>query len=113
VSEPTPRVFRRDANGKPLWHAPTPAGDPLGSEFGSCQLCGEPFPCAEAKYDAGPVSVTGIWLRAGDDDEIAVLAEIDGQWRMVIATHHRPGRLLSYVVEPLGMRHSLVVKDDR
>lgn len=109
--------FRHDADGKPLWHAPLPNVDfdpgrpyqPDNSPFSVCQRCGEKWPCAEASYDAGPISVTGIMLQDGaTDDELLVLAEIDGEWRVVIQTRHQPGMLLSHIVEPLGMRHSKV-----
>lgn len=100
--------FRRDTNGKPLWHAALPGGgDPY--VIGPCQLCAEPWPCAEARYDAGPIAVTGVWLRNGPErDHLEVLVEIDGKWRTVI--EERCGDLISHTVEPLGMRHA---KGDR
>lgn len=106
--------FRRDAEGRPLWHAPLP--HPSGASvldgrpaFGPCQLCGEVWPCAEARYDAGPVPITGIWLRNGaGSDDLEVLAEVDGRWRTVIVESF--GGPLSHIVEPLGIRHG---KPDR
>lgn len=106
-------VFRRDADGKPLWHAPLPnpawdAGDKSAPMWGPCQLCGEPWPCAEARYDSARIMVSGIWLRAGEGDfDVEVLAEIDGEWRTVIVERHEPGHPLSHIVEPLGMRHAV------
>ncbi len=31
--------------------------------------------------------------------------EIDGEWRVVIADRYVPGLMVSYIVEPIGMRH--------
>lgn len=111
--------FRRDANGKPLWHnpRPNPAFDPNrpyepdNSPFSTCALCDEPWPCAATRARMEPVPVTGIWLRNGvTDHEIEVLAEFDGEWRTVIVERHEPGAPMSHIVEPLGMRHA---KPDR
>lgn len=106
--------FRRDAEGRPLWHAPLPHPSGVAvidnrPAFGPCQLCGEPWPCAEARYNAGPVPITGIWLRSeGEGAAIEVLAEVDGEWRTVISQAF--GDLISHIVEPLGIRHA---KPDR
>lgn len=106
--------FRRDADGLPLWHAPLPNPEfdpsrpyrPDNSPFSVCQFCHEPWPCAEARYDAGPVPITGIWLRNRlDTNELEVLAEVDGEWRVVIVQHYRDGDAISHIVEPLGIRH--------
>ena len=104
--------FRRDEAGRPLWHAPLPNPDfdpnrpyrPGNSPFSVCQLCGELWPCVEASYDAGPVSISGVWLRA-DVDNLQVLVEMDGRWRVVIeeSRHNEP---LSNIVETLGIRHA-------
>jgi len=105
--------FRRDADGKPQWHNPLPneAFDssrpykPDNSPFSICALCGEPWPCSDAKARTDPVPVTGIWLRSGPErDGLEVLAEINGEWRTVIT--EKCGGLISYIVEPLGMRHA-------
>jgi hypothetical protein len=104
--------FRRDASGKPLWHNPLPnetfdSSRPYGpdnSPFSTCALCGQTRPCDEARARTAQVPVTGIWLRDGQqEDEIEVLAEIDGEWRTVIV--ETVGGILSHIVEPLGMRH--------
>ncbi len=111
----TPLGFRRSAAGKPLWHnpLPNPAFDPGrpyepdNPPFSTCALCGETWPCAAAKARTEPIAVSGIWLRAGVvDHEVEVLAEIEGQWRIVIVDRHEPGCPLSHIVEPLGMRHA-------
>lgn len=112
--------FRRDADGKPLWHnpSPNPAFDPHrpyepdNSPFDKCNLCGEDWPCSATRQRVGPVEVTGIWLRHDERSEygIEVLAEIDGVWRMVIVERFEPGLPMSHIVEPLGMRHA---KPDR
>lgn len=97
------------------WHNPRPnmrfdPRRPYGAgnrPFSSCALCDEPWPCPGVRAQTGPVSITGIWLRDGrGDNEIEVLAEIDGEWRLVIVEWFEPGRLMSHIVEPLGMRHS-------
>jgi hypothetical protein len=50
-----------------------------------------------------PIEVSGIWLRLNDDDNrIEVLAEVDGDWRLVITEYN--GGLFSHIVEPLGIR---------
>jgi hypothetical protein len=54
------------------------------------------------------VEVTGIWLRGGEN-EVTVLAEIDGEWREVITefmpTAGNDGTVwpISHIVEPGGM----------
>lgn len=48
-----------------------------------------------------PVSVEGIWLRRLGDD-IQVLAEVDGVWRLVITEFY--DRNISHIVEPSGIR---------
>lgn len=107
--------FRRDADGKPLWHAPVcnpewDAGVEGAPMWGPCQLCGEPWPCETGQANTGPIAVTGIWLRTGRDaQELEVLAEIEGQWRVVIRQNWSQGDLLSHIVESLGMRHAEVV----
>lgn len=44
--------------------------------------------------------VTGIWLRRMDE-EVQVLAEIDGEWKLVIEEHHEG--MFSHIVEEAGM----------
>lgn len=118
--------FRRDADGKPLWHNPTLNPDldpnrpyePDNHPFSKCALCGEDWPCAATVARTAPVPVTGIWLRAGDaEHDIEVLAEMDGEWRTVIVERHEPGAPMSHIVEPLGMRHAkpgrLIEKGDK
>lgn len=50
-----------------------------------------------------PVPVTGIWLRR-IGSEIHVLAELDGEWRLVIVD--TPDGPISHIVEPAGMLQS-------
>lgn len=105
--------FRRDAQGNPLWHAPLPNPEfdpsrpyrPDNSPFSVCQLCGEVWPCVEARYDAGPVAITGLWLRSKGSDRLQVLVEMDGGWRIVIEESTN-NENISHIVEPLGIRHS-------
>ncbi len=101
------------------WHSPLPNPafdpgrpyEPDNSPFSTCQRCGESWPCAEARYDAGPIAVSGIWLRDGaEPGEIEVLAEVDGQWRTVIRQRVEPDGITSHIVEPLGIRYG---KPDR
>lgn len=93
--------FKRDAEGHPLWHAPLPADPPA---WGSCQLCGEAWPCAVNRAQREPIPITGVWLRDGvGEDAIEVLIERDGEWITVI--EERTGGLLSHIVEVLGMSH--------
>jgi hypothetical protein len=101
--------FKRDAEGRALWHAPLP--HPSGEAvidgrpaFGPCQLCGEKWPCAEARYDAGPIAIGGVWLRGSRDDGVEVLVEVDGHWRVVIRDD--VNEIVSNIVEPLGIRHA-------
>lgn len=112
--------FKRDENGRPLWHNPLPNHDfdptrpyqPNNSPFSTCQLCGEPWPCPGVIEQMQPVAVTGIWLRNGQqEDEIEVLAEMDGVWRTVIV--ETMGGLLSHIVEPQGMRHGRLASEPR
>lgn len=109
--------FRRDADGKPLWHNPLLNPDfdgnrpyePDNHPFSTCALCGETWPCESVKAMTAPVPVTGIWLRTGRDaQELEVLAEIDHEWHVVIRQNWSQGDLLSHTVEPQGMRLSKV-----
>src|SRR3990167_1007756 len=88
--------FNRDANGNPFWHAPLPnkawdAGNKSVSMWDRCQLCGEAWPCAFIKELTRAVPVTGIWLRAKSGGVLEVLAEIDGEWRVVIRQAYLDG----------------------
>ena len=108
--------FRHDANGNALWHNPRPNEafdpdrpyEPDNHPFSTCALCDEPWPCSAAGARLAPVEVTGIWLRhrSGDAIGIEVLAEMEGEWRVVIVETFEPGMPLSHIVEPLGMRHA-------
>lgn len=108
-------AFRRDRDGKPLWHNPLPNEDfdpsrpyqPDNSPFATCALCGEPWPCQPTKDGISPIEVSGIWLRSRSPHVLEVLAEIEGEWRVVIRTEHQDDDLLSHFVEPLGMRHAV------
>lgn len=52
------------------------------------------------------VAVTGIWLRS-NGDWMEVLAEIDGQWRIVIRTYAPLNEMsVSHIVEPSGMANA-------
>ena len=112
--------FRRDAEGKPLWHNPTlnPAFDPGrpyepdNHPFSTCALCGENWPCTATVERTKPVEVTGIWLRSQSGGVLEVLAEMDSQWRVVIRQPYLDGDLLSNIVEPLGMRHAEAVPNE-
>lgn len=48
-----------------------------------------------------PVEVQGIWLRRRGDD-IEVLAEVDGEWKLVITEYADDP--MSHIVEPSGIR---------
>lgn len=107
--------FKRDADGKALWHNPLPNPDfdpsrpyrPDNPPFSTCGLCGEPWPCPSTVERIAPVPVTGIWLRDRDEGRVLeVLAEFDGEWRVVIHTQNILDGIISHIVEPLGMRHS-------
>ena len=104
--------FERDADGKPLWHAPrvNPAWDDDHSQpmWGPCQFCGETWPCATNRAQTEPVPITGVWLRGGADSALEVLVEIDKQWRLVIV-ESGSSDLISHIVEPLGIRHGTPV----
>lgn len=55
----------------------------------------------------GPVPVMGIWLRKSPDHyagRIEVLAEVDGEWRQVIAYPNPHDGPISHIVEPAGIR---------
>lgn len=52
------------------------------------------------------VPVTGVWLRT-DGPWMEVLAEMDGQWRVIIRTYAPLNeQTISHIVEPLGMLQS-------
>lgn len=72
---------------------------------------GPSAPNSQREPKQAPVEITGVWLRDGNDDhDLAVLVEVDGEWRLVIATQHSPGALLSHIVEPLGIRMAPRIK---
>ena len=50
--------------------------------------------------------IGGIWLRGCGPEHVEVLAEVDGEWRVVIPSQHiQPGeaQTLSHIVEPGGI----------
>lgn len=51
------------------------------------------------------IAVDGIWLRR-IGDEVQVLADVGGAWRLVI-TEHADGNY-SHIVEPAGIRSACV-----
>jgi hypothetical protein len=63
----------------------------------------------EITTSAAPVTVGGIWLRGGEN-KMQVLAEVDGEWKVVIdeyvPTHGNDGNVwpISHIVEPSGIR---------
>lgn len=50
---------------------------------------------------ANAVPVSGVWLRT-IGDHVEVLAEIDGEWKLLIRDHRESN--ISHIIEPLGMR---------
>lgn len=54
-----------------------------------------------------PVAVTGIWLQknAGPNGALTVLAEVHGEWRVVITETADDGPI-SHIVEPAGIVRS-------
>lgn len=58
------------------------------------------------------IAVGGIWLRGCGPEHIEVLAEVGGEWRVVIPSQHiEPGhqtQTVSHIVEPSGIQKAPV-----
>jgi hypothetical protein len=61
------------------------------------------------------IEVSGIWLRGAGTDHVQVLAEVDGEWRVVIPPEriHADGTIqtISHIVEPDGIAKAPVAQD--
>jgi hypothetical protein len=51
------------------------------------------------------VEVSGIWLRR-IGEEMQVLAEVDGEWRLIMSEH--PDDNVSHIMEPAGIMAAAV-----
>jgi hypothetical protein len=53
------------------------------------------------------IAVGGIWLRGCGPEHVEVLAEVDGEWRVVIPSEHIEAghqvQTVSHIAEPSGI----------
>jgi len=53
---------------------------------------------------SGPIEITGLMLTSVGEGDIVVSVEVDGKWVECIREWYIEGGVISYILEPLGIR---------